>query len=399
MSIQSNQITELVFKEELTEKGLADLRAKYPTDVVIDMKDDDEFKKARKIRTERNKLTAAIDDRRKSVTAELKSHGDALISEVTDIYSTIVDPFETEDKRRKDEADRIKREHEEMLKNERAKIASLDSYKEQAETASQEELAGYIDELSNIEVDMFHKDVIHEAMDKIKDLKKMLTEALTRKIESDRLKAEREAVEALLAEERKKAEAAAALAAEEQAKVAAREAAEKSRTEVAERISNLKMIPLDLMGQPASVIGRKLTALENFVVPENDFGDRYQEAVEAKAQVVTRLSGMLDQALMIEQMQAGHAQPELETPHEKAQETQVDTSYSQVPAEEQKQQSTASDPQEVLNSMGRASDLLENKQESETLTKELEAWYFEFGITEEAYNSLTAVLVKHGVQL
>jgi len=55
----SNQLVEVIFKDELTQEGLADLRAKYPADLVFNMADDEVFKAARKTRTEKNKLVEA----------------------------------------------------------------------------------------------------------------------------------------------------------------------------------------------------------------------------------------------------------------------------------------------------------------------------------------------------
>ena len=46
-----------LFQNEMTVQGLAELRGRFPKDVVHDMTDENQFKAARKVRTERKKLT------------------------------------------------------------------------------------------------------------------------------------------------------------------------------------------------------------------------------------------------------------------------------------------------------------------------------------------------------
>ena len=111
----ATNLVEVVFQEDLTKKGLADLRKKYPKSFSLDMSDDEQFKKARVIRAEFNKTVKSINDRRIGFSKELKAYSDDLIAKVEGIYAPTVDAFLVEDKRRKDEADRIAKEREEFL--------------------------------------------------------------------------------------------------------------------------------------------------------------------------------------------------------------------------------------------------------------------------------------------
>lgn len=407
------------FKNQLTEQGLADLRKRFPADVVLDMTDEATFKQARKDRTECNKLVEGINRRRIDFSNDLKSYGDHLIGEVKEIFDTVVIPFEKEDKRRKDEEARIKREHEEMLNGQRAQLADIRGFIDTAKaTDDTDEISSLIDSVGNIEPDTFHKDIVHEVMQTLKEVGKELTDIYMQKAEANRLRAEAEAAEAA----RLEAEAAAAEAqriAEEEAAEAkrisdeaaalakaesdAKIAAEEAKRKVGERLNTLQMIPLDLMGQPAKAIRSKIAALENYNVPEADFGERYQEAVTAKATVVENLKKMLTQA---EQLEAFAAEQEAQ---QAAQQESVSEPVSEPLPEYQQEQTQeqtvkASDPQEVLNSMSKASDLLpENQQQAEvvpaTLIQDLEAWYFKYEVAEEAYVAMTGILANHGVQL
>ena len=76
----ATNLVEVVYQEDLTKKGLADLRKQYPKSFSLDMSDEDEFKQGRKIRTERNKLVKSINDRRIGFTNELTIQSLTLLS-------------------------------------------------------------------------------------------------------------------------------------------------------------------------------------------------------------------------------------------------------------------------------------------------------------------------------
>ena len=156
-SKSSHELTELVFKEQLTQQGLAALRETYPSDLVFDMSDDVVFKAARKVRTERNQLVKAIDQRRLDVTKELKEHGDGLIETVNDIYSVSVDPFEKEDKRRKAVAAAEKIKLDKLLAEQRTQIAGIRQFLTDAISSTSDQISGMVDAVGNIDAKDFHK--------------------------------------------------------------------------------------------------------------------------------------------------------------------------------------------------------------------------------------------------
>lgn len=174
------------FKNQLTQDGLAELRARFPADVIYDMSNEETFKEARKHRTECNKLVEAISRRRIDFTNSLKSYSDGLEAEVKEIFDVVVIPFEKEDKHRKDEAKRIKQEHEDMLAGQRKQLEDIKVWIDTAkETDSIEEISSLIDAVSNIEADQFHKDIIHEVIETLKNVKDSLGEILTQKLKSN----------------------------------------------------------------------------------------------------------------------------------------------------------------------------------------------------------------------
>lgn len=208
-----------VFNEEITEQGLRELREKYPSDVVHDMSDNEQFKAARKIRTERNKLVDAIDRKRKDITSELKAKGDSLVEEVNGIYSHIIEPFEAEDKRRKEEAARLKREHEEMLRKEQQRVNEIRAFVSNCRGKDSGYIESMIESVDLIETDCFHKDAIHDAIEAKRDTIEQLTILLADTKAREKLEAERAAVAAEKAKiEAERAEFEAWKAQQEQAK-------------------------------------------------------------------------------------------------------------------------------------------------------------------------------------
>lgn len=398
----SFEVTELVFKSELTAQGLADLRAKYPSDLVVDMKDEEAFKAARKVRTERNKLTAAIDDRRKDVVKILKDHGDNLISQVNEIYSVIVDPFEAEDERRKKIAAEEKARHEKMLAEQRELISGFRSYITDANKseATSEDVSGMVDALSNVDFECFHQEVVHEAMAAVKEVSEQLGAILVQKIEAERIKKQMEEAEKARAEEEAKR-------AEEKRLADEAMAAEKAKSLIAERINNLRMIPVNFMNESSLVIGKKIASLEKYVVPESEFGDRHVEACEAKSQVVEQLKKMFVSAQRLEALE----QQDAERNAIAQQQNVVAEASQEVPYQEvdqgmqqsiyHEQQRETKTPEEVLSSMGRASDLIKQQEPATapTLKTCIDAWYFEHNITSDAYSDLMGILADFGVNL
>lgn len=202
-----SNIVESIFSGEMTEQGLADLRRRYPTDLVMDMSDDSQFKAARKIRTERNKTLEAIKRRRLDVTNQIKEHGDSLAFEVTNIYDTIVVPFEAEDARRKEEAARIKREHEAAMQAERNQINEIRSFLSSSMGRDSDYISGMIESVDLIDTSCFGPDNIHEAIQVKKETLASLSQLLSDTKAREKLDAERAAMAAERAElERQKRE-------------------------------------------------------------------------------------------------------------------------------------------------------------------------------------------------
>lgn len=283
------KIIKQIYSNEITEAGLSQLREKYPEDLVVDMSDDSEFKAARKTRTERNKLTEAIKRRRLDVTGELKNYGDSLVEQINNIYDVVVLPFEKEDKAKKEKAAEEARKHKELIDSEVKKIKGIYGFVDDCRGKDSKHIQGIIEAVDLIDVDVFHKDVIHEAIEAKKatlhDLAQLLSDTITReKVEAER----------------------------EELRVKQEEASEKQRQaekaqQITDRINKLKMTPTELFGQSSENMQKRINSLENFEITEEDFADKIEEVVQAKVIVINQLTKMLENQLKIEAIEQAEA--------------------------------------------------------------------------------------------
>ncbi len=392
------------FKNQLTEDGLKELEQRFPSDLLIDMTVEANFKQARRDRTECNNLVKDINRRRIDFSTDLKEHGDNLINKVTNIFDVVTIPFEKEDKRRKDIEKAKKEKHEKMLNDQRVQLNDIRGFIDTAKESDLDDISSLIDGLSNIDVEDFHTDLAHEVSRTLKDVNKELTDIFMQKSKEKTLREEAEKAEAekLQAEEsaRKIAEAAAE----------AEEAAEAKRV-IQERITKLNMMSIELTGKSSSVIEKKLNALKSFVVPADEFGDRTDEAKESQKNVISTLTTMLDQAKQLEEFQAFQAAQETKKEIKAQPEPQLEKveECTEPKCTEPKQKSSSMSCDEALNQMKPASQInteqqvleVEDKPEtgnpSSQFALDLHAWYERNSILEGAYNDLVAVLIHHGI--
>ncbi|MDC9527573.1 hypothetical protein PSH54_19025 [Pseudoalteromonas sp. Angola-30] len=280
--VESTQILPFVFSENVTETTLKDLRKQYPRKLKLDMRNDDDFKEARKIRTERNKITTAIDDKRKAYCAEVKVYSDKLIGDIDKIYNPYIEAFETEDKRRKEEAARKAKEREAFLNKQRQEIAQMHDFTEQCKNQSSQFIADTIEAVDLVDTESFDKELIHEAI----DTKKNILEALNNMYQAAKAA---EAVEAEREQLRIQQEA-----------IAQQERLQKQAQEIGERINNLRNDPMNYFDKSSAAVAERIEKLEQFTPTADKFGDRLDEVIQVLAQVIQQLKMMHQQKLQLE---------------------------------------------------------------------------------------------------
>ncbi|TMS82496.1 hypothetical protein [Pseudoalteromonas sp. S554] len=338
----ATNLVEVVYQEDLTKKGLADLRKQYPKSFSLDMSDEDEFKQGRKIRTERNKLVKSINDRRIGFTNELKAYGDELISKIDVIYDPIINAFELEDKRRKDEAARIAKEREELLNKQRDEIAQMNDFTQQCQGQGSQFIADTIEAVDLIDTESFDKELIHEAIDTKKSILEALNTMYQTAKAAEAVEAEREQLriqqEAIKQEQQK----------QEQARV------------IEQRIDNLRRDPMNYKDSPSNIIAARITQLENYTPPASDFGERVNEVIALKADVIAELQDRLEMAQFKEEKQQRQAEAQAAVEARQIEQLQTEVTQSAEQAEQQVHEAQA----EAISAQEQSEPLLGNSFKS-----------------------------------
>tara|TARA_R110000850_G_scaffold259903_1_gene387062 strand:- start:46 stop:1338 length:1293 start_codon:yes stop_codon:yes gene_type:complete len=289
----------VLFEGEMTEQGLTELRARFPVDVVHDMTNEAEFKAARKIRTELNKLLEAIKTRRINVTSEIKTKGDDLTAEVELIYSTVVGPYKAQLEVNRIAKEKAELELKELLDKQRIDINNMNNFVNDCIGASSKSISECIEAIENIEPSMFHKDIIHEAIEVKGAVKNRLGELLYQAIGEEALQSQREELA------KKQEEADEQKRIDDEAKLI-----EALKAKAQERLNKLMMIPTGFFGKPSGEINEKIKSLESYEVLESEFGELFNPANAAKQQVIIQLTTMHDQQLTVESVQAATKESE-----------------------------------------------------------------------------------------
>lgn len=313
----ATNLVEVVYQEDLTKKGLADLRKKYPKSFSLDMSDDEQFKQARAIRAEFNKLVKSINDRRIGFSKELKTYGDDLVKKVEAIYAPTVEAFLLEDKRRKDEAARIAKEREELLNKQRDEIAQMNDFTQQCQGQGSQFIADTIEAVDLIDTESFDKELIHEAIDTKKSILEALNTMYQTAKAAEAVEAEREQLriqqEAIKQEQQK----------QEQARV------------IEQRIDNLRRDPMNYKDSPSNIIAARIAQLENYTPPASDFGERVDEVIALKADVIAELQDRLEMAQFKEEKQQRQAEAQAAVEARQIEQLQTEVTQSAEQAEQQ----------------------------------------------------------------
>lgn len=293
MSESKTTLITQVFSEQLTQQGLEDLRAKYPVNLIMDMTNDENFSAGRKIQTEKNKLVEKISSRRKDFAAEVKKHGDDLESQVIDIFDVVLIPWKAEEVKRKAIAKEKKERLDALLKAQRLDIQAIRGWVATCLNNSAGYIADTIDAVSDVECSIYHKDLIHEAMQAKDETLKTLGDMLIQQTESERLEAENKAAEAAKLEAEALARQVKKDAEDAAAEIAAAQA-------ITDRIAKLSMMPMSFFGKPSAEIEAKITSLKGYELTFSDFGGQLEAAQTAVSTVLVQLEGMCAQQKIVE---------------------------------------------------------------------------------------------------
>ena len=284
----------------LTEKGLKEL-TETKKNLVIDVSTKSGMTLARKERTERNKYIEHI--KRISIDTEtlIKDKRAALIDEVTVIYAPIIDAFDAEALRLKQEVERLAQIEEKRVDDIRLEINEIKNFGLKLHGKSSEELSGIIEAVDMIDIEESFAEFTQEAMQVKKETLSELNIVLAGAIQSEKLSADRIKLK------------------EEQDKQAALNRINELKAKALERLTELMMLPSTMADKTADEINKQQNYLDLNELKEEDFGELFNQANTTKLQVVRQLDDMYDDAKKSEAKEAPvETQPIIE--QEKAEE-------------------------------------------------------------------------------
>lgn len=180
--MQTNNITKAFETElSLTEIGLTEL-AKEKSKVDLDVATDSGFKAAKKERAERNKLLSNIDRLAIDGKKAIDSVREDLKSNVSSIYNHIIQPMEVEEKKRKELAEKKKREEQERIAKIQLKIDHIKSMASHARNKPSDEIQILIEAVDMIDptdgFDEFTKDALMAIKETLSELNMLLNQAI-----------------------------------------------------------------------------------------------------------------------------------------------------------------------------------------------------------------------------
>lgn len=167
-----------------------------------------------------------------------------------------------------------------------------------------------------------------------------------------------------------------------------------------ERVNKLMMIPVSFFGKGSVEIRKKITSLENYEVKDSQFGELTDQAKASVTTVVSQLSSMLQQQLLVEETQAKvyleeQAKDNARIPCDKNGQVSEENKYPNDPRE----------PVEGLITNASQSLPEESKPLSKMVTtqltphqkmiKEVNFWAGEYGVVNSEYSDLMNILNKY----
>jgi len=271
VNIEDGKVEVEVFSK--TEAALSELRSRYQKFPSLDTEEGYDYVKSGI--KELVSLRTGLDAERKRIKTPYLEAGriiDAEAKRITEELVLLESPMKVA---KKEVDDREKRLKEERLARLSQKISDIRAHVDQARGKPSSDIAEMIKAVDCIDTseDFFEMSMDAEKarQDTLERLNQLYSERLSyERAEEDRKKAEAEAVEL------------------------------RKANDLAERLSKLKMIPMDMFGKDALEIQSKLTSLKNYPPVDSDFGARYREAMEAYETVLTQLQQMYDQAATVE---------------------------------------------------------------------------------------------------
>jgi len=153
-----NEMIVALFADSVTDQGIKDIIAKHDPSVVLDMRNEVEFKAARKVRTEMNKLIENIDRIGIDASSQVTQMRSDLKARVESAYSPTVKPYMIEDQKRKDEKKRVAEEKKSREAEQKAKIDEIKGASNRAMHLPIDDLEDILQSVCDVDLDWFDEE-------------------------------------------------------------------------------------------------------------------------------------------------------------------------------------------------------------------------------------------------
>lgn len=151
-----------IFNDTVTDNALADIAKKHDG-LVHDFGNEEQFKAARKVNTEMNKLLKAVDTVGIAAAKQVTTTRNELKEKIELAYSGTVTPFSIEDQKRKDEAKRIKEKQEARIAEQQAKLNIIKGAAARAIHLPIDDIEDILQEVMSIDLEFFDDEMKEEA--------------------------------------------------------------------------------------------------------------------------------------------------------------------------------------------------------------------------------------------
>lgn len=186
-----------IFNDTVTDIEINKIKSKHEN-LVHDFSNEAEFKAARKVNTEMNKLLKSVDTVGIAAAKQVTTMRNELKERIEAAYSGTVTPFAIEDQKRKDEAKRIKEEEERKIAEQQNILNMMKGASQRALHLPIDDIEQILDDVMNVDLRAFTGDMAQEAQF-AKDMSlAQLGDALKFATEKEEMRKEKEIASAML---------------------------------------------------------------------------------------------------------------------------------------------------------------------------------------------------------
>ena len=195
----SNKNIVAIYGDTITQDEINKIKEKH-TGLVHDFSNEEEFKAARKVRTEMNKILDAVDRIGIDAAQDITDMRNFLKEEIESAYSGTVAPFLIENQKRLDEAKRVKKEKEERIAQQKTQLDKIKGASARAIHLPIDDIDEILQDIMNIDIDFFDENLKQEAEAAKNISLAQLQDAYKFAQQKDEMRKERELREAELAD-------------------------------------------------------------------------------------------------------------------------------------------------------------------------------------------------------